>query len=66
MGPFASPFMALQGAAQIIDLIQNSVEPQSWQVNGGPGTIRFDPLTMSILVKQTAEVHFILAGGLGR
>ena len=34
-------------------------------INQGGGTIAFDPITMSLIVKQTAEVHYML-GGVGR
>ncbi|HJT77288.1 MAG TPA: hypothetical protein VJ739_08800, partial [Gemmataceae bacterium] len=57
-----------QNVAAIIDLIQRSVDPDSWLANdrGGQGTIAFNPATMSLVVKQSAEVHFMLGGGLGR
>jgi hypothetical protein len=49
----------------IIGVIVGTVEPRSWWLNGGEGTIAFDPRTMSLVVRQTAEIHFML-GGLGR
>ena len=54
---------AVQNASQIIDAIQSSIDPQSWRANGGTGTILFDPRTLSLVVKQSAEVHFMLGGG---
>jgi hypothetical protein len=52
---------------QIIDSILGSVEQNSWEAHGaqGGGTITYDPITMSLIVKQTAEVHYML-GGTGR
>jgi hypothetical protein len=49
---------------QIIDSILGSIEPNSWEVRGtqGGGTITYDPITMSLIIKQTAEVHYMLAG----
>src|SRR5262249_50720291 len=47
----------------IIGLIVSSVEPQSWWVNGGPGRIVFDPVTRSLIVSQTAEIHYMLSLG---
>jgi len=44
-------------------LIVSSVEPQSWWVNGGPGRIVFDPRTKSLIVSQTAEIHYMLSLG---
>jgi hypothetical protein len=51
-----------------VDMILQSIqaiEPGTWQANGGAGTVTFDPVTMTLVVKQTAEMHFLL-GGLGR
>jgi hypothetical protein len=48
---------------QIIDSITGSIEPNSWEGHGaqGGGTITYDPITMSLIVKQTAEVHYMLS-----
>jgi len=46
----------------IIESIKSQVDPDSWAPKGG-GTIFFDPISMSIMVKQTAEVHFQLGSG---
>lgn len=61
--PALNELAIMQNAAQVIDLIQHSVEPQSWQINNGPGTIVFDPARLALIVKQTAEVHLMLGGG---
>jgi general secretion pathway protein D len=45
---------------QLIELVQTSVDPQSWQANGGTGTISFHAPSMSLIIKQTAEVHAML------
>jgi hypothetical protein len=59
--PFNTPFMSMlqmrQNAATLIALIQTTVEPSSWQANGGPGTIFFNEATMSLVVRQTTEFH---------
>jgi hypothetical protein len=49
---------------QIIDSITGSIDPNSWESKGaqGGGTITYDPITMSLIVKQTAEVHYMLSG----
>jgi hypothetical protein len=48
---------------QIIDGITGSIDPNSWESHGaqGGGTITYDPITMSLIVKQTAEVHYMLS-----
>jgi hypothetical protein len=60
--PGVNQFQAAQNIKAIIDLIQSSIEPSSWQVNNGPGTIVFEPTTMSLIVKASAEVHYALGG----
>ena len=49
---------------QIIDSILGTVDPNSWESHGaqGGGTITYDPITMSLIIKQTAEVHYQLSG----
>jgi hypothetical protein len=51
---------------RLIEIIQSTVEPRSWQENGGKATIVFDPATLSLVVKQSAEFHSVLANGLQR
>lgn len=58
------PLAQAKQAAQIIDMIETSIEPMSWQKNGGAGTINYNAGTGSLIVKQSAEVHARLAGGL--
>jgi hypothetical protein len=51
----------------LIDMIKNSVDSQSWLGGGGDGTISFHAASMSLIVKQSAEVHARLASsGLGK
>ncbi|MFM7152150.1 MAG: hypothetical protein ACKO23_20165 [Gemmataceae bacterium] len=49
---------------RIITMITQNIDSQSWKVNNadGVGAIVFDPISMSLVVKQTAEVHFMLSG----
>ncbi len=51
----------------IIDNITSSIEPNTWESKGARdgGTIAYDPISMSLVIKQTAEVHYML-GGTGR
>lgn len=42
----------------LIELIQNTIDPQSWQeTNGGPGTIQEFRANLSLVVSQTLENH---------
>lgn len=63
-GPVYNQLQMVQNVASLIAFIQ-SIEPTSWQPTG-PGTIVFNPVTMSISVKQTAEMQLMLSGGLSR
>lgn len=60
--PFLSRIAAQQNINNIVNLITSTVEPDSWKVNNpeASGVIAFDPITMSLVVKQTAEVHYKL------
>jgi type II secretory pathway component GspD/PulD (secretin) len=41
----------------LIKLITNAVQPRSWSEMGGPGTIQYFPLTMSLVINQTPDVQ---------
>jgi hypothetical protein len=62
--PGISTVQIVQNVNAIIDLIQTSVDPDSWKKNGGQGTIAFHPSTMSLIVRNSAEVQSVLGGGL--
>jgi general secretion pathway protein D len=42
---------------KLIGLIQSTIAPQSWACVGGPGTVDYCPLTMTLVVNQTPDVH---------
>jgi hypothetical protein len=54
---------ALQ-AAQLMNLITSTIDPQSWALNGGPGRIFYDDLRRALVIKQSTELQPVLAGGL--
>jgi hypothetical protein len=64
-GPVLSRIQAAQALATIVNLITSQIEPQTWNVNNpdAPGLIVYDPVTMTLIVRQTAEVHLMLGGG---
>jgi general secretion pathway protein D len=41
----------------LIDLITSSIEPESWDSVGGPGSIAAFPPSLSLVVTQTPGVH---------
>ena len=50
-------------AATLIDLIRNTIQPDSWDVNGGLGTISFlgDPFYV-LVIRNTGDVHNQIGG----
>jgi hypothetical protein len=48
----------------IVEMITGTIDPTSWQGKGGLGTIGFNIPTMSLIVRQSAEVHALIRGGL--
>jgi hypothetical protein len=62
--PGISAIQIVQNVNAVIDLIQTSVDPDSWKKNGGQGTIAFNASTMSLIVRNSAEVHSMLGSGL--
>ncbi len=66
MGPFFNQARMVAAVNGLVDMIVNTVEPASWQVNGGTGTIRFNPATMSLVIRQSAEFHYQMGGFLSR
>jgi Flp pilus assembly secretin CpaC len=42
---------------RLIGLIVRTVQPQSWAAQGGAATLDYFPLTMSLVVNQTAKAH---------
>ena len=54
---------ALRSNAQdLIDLIQNTIAPDSWDVNGGRGTIVYWEPGFALVVRQTDDVHEEIGG----
>ncbi|MCH8829204.1 MAG: hypothetical protein IID45_06460 [Planctomycetes bacterium] len=51
-------------ANQLIDLIQSTICPESWSVNGGRGTIRFYAPLNVLVIRATGEVHHQIGGTL--
>jgi type II secretory pathway component GspD/PulD (secretin)/tetratricopeptide (TPR) repeat protein len=50
-----NPEHTLEG--QLMDLITNTIHPESWSKVGGPGTIDYYPLGMALVVTQTPDIQ---------
>jgi hypothetical protein len=57
----ANQFQMIQAIGTIINQIQG-IDPESWEGRGGPGTISFDPVRMALIIRQSAEMHYMLNG----
>ncbi len=60
--PFGAGAGGMGGAAladfqSLIDLIQTTVNPTSWDAQGGPGSISPFPTNLSLVISNTQEVH---------
>jgi hypothetical protein len=42
---------------QLVDLIQQTIAPASWDINGGPGSMYYWRPGRALVVRQTSEVH---------
>ncbi|MBV9121996.1 MAG: hypothetical protein JO112_01390 [Planctomycetes bacterium] len=64
LGPGVNQLQMMENVKALQDMIQNSIEPGSWQGAGGQGAITFNPGTMSLVIKQSAEVHSMIGSAL--
>lgn len=51
---------------QLVDLIQKTIAPSTWDVNGGLGTIYYWRPGRALVVRQTGEVHDQMGDALGQ
>ncbi|HEY1380768.1 MAG TPA: hypothetical protein VGF55_28460 [Gemmataceae bacterium] len=64
--PVGDPLQEAFNVQSLIDLIVTTIDPDSWDLRGGPGTIRYYPPTKSLIVRQSAEVHVSLKASLSK
>jgi hypothetical protein len=72
MGSAGSAHGAFGGGAgsgdwgdELVDLIEQTINPAFWDVNGGPGTIVYYAPLRCIVVRATSEMHGSVGGILG-
>jgi hypothetical protein len=63
-GLAASQAIMAQNLISLVNTVVTTIDPESWQANGGAGTIFFNPATMTLIVRQSAEVHYSLGNGI--
>lgn len=54
-----------RGADELIELITTTIDPETWEVHGGKGSIFYFSNFRVLVVRQTQEVHAKLGGVLG-
>ena len=54
---WANQLQMNQNIQSLITMIKGTGDPDSWEPVG-PGRVTYDPITKSLIVKQTAEYHF--------
>lgn len=63
-GPVWKRAFELQHAQTIVNMVQQSVDPSMWNVNGGPGSVTYHEPTQSLIIRASAEMHYMLSGNL--
>jgi hypothetical protein len=61
-GPFVARMQSIANAQGVINMIQHSIDPAMWNVNGGPASITYFPPSMSLVIRASAEMHYSLGG----
>ena len=64
-GPYIDHEQTKANVKTIMDAITSSIDPLSWRGASGPGSITFDYLSMSLIVRASTEVHATLGAKLG-
>lgn len=49
----------------LVELIERTINPAFWDVNGGPGTVYYYAPLQCLVVRATTEVHGTVGAGLG-
>lgn len=55
-----------QNADDLIRLIQKTIEPSFWDVNGGVGTIAFYAPLNALVIRATEDIHYKIGGSISR
>ena len=53
-------------ADDLIRLIQSTISPSFWDVNGGVGTIQFYAPLNALVIRATEDIHYRIGGSIGR
>ena len=64
-GPWVDQMQTQENVARIIEAVR-TIDPQSWKEQGGNGSVTFHWPSLSLVVRQTAEVHARMSGAFGK
>ena len=64
-GSFGGGLQLADNGQALVDLIQRTIAPDTWDVNGGPSTIVYYAPRYALVVRAPAEIQRSVAGGLG-
>lgn len=53
-------------ADDLIRLIQSTISPSFWDVNGGVGTIQFYAPLNALVIRATEDIHYRIGGSIGQ
>jgi hypothetical protein len=56
-GAMSRNFGPPDAGQQLVELIQRTIAPSTWDVNGGPGAIYYWSPGRALVVRQTSDVH---------
>lgn len=56
-GQAQAPQRPIDHGQELLELIQDTIKPESWDARGGLGTIKYWPMGHAMVVRQTGEVH---------
>jgi hypothetical protein len=57
---------AVDHGMALVELIQRTISPDFWDVNGGPGTIVYYRQWHALVIRATPEIHRQIGGAIGQ
>jgi len=63
-GAFGGAAMGPDYGLALVELIQTTIQPDFWDVHGGPGTIVYYAPLHALVVRATSEVHHKVGGAI--
>jgi general secretion pathway protein D len=61
---YPDPIQEAFNVAATLEMIVTTIDPDSWEQRGGPGTLRYYAPKRAIVVRQSAEIHVMIRGSM--